>query len=201
MMNMFLAPALVQVANTTTQTASAAPHDFKGALIGLALGALQLIVSLVIFTFAINNGLKVVSKMIEGIDIWGEIKKKNIAVALLAAGAVIAYVNVVAGGVESMTAGLTGVVSGSFGAGLSALLGGVVNLIVALIVAGFAISWTFKVMDKLTTNINEKDEFRNGNIAIGIVYAGILIGASDLISAGVAGVSSAVTNALNVILG
>ena len=72
-------------------------------------------------------------------------------------------------------------------------------LVVALIVAGFAISWTFKVMDKLTTNINEKEEFKNNNVAIGIVYAGILVGASDLISAGVAGVSSAVTNALNVV--
>ena len=152
-----------------------------------------------IFSFAITNGLKVVSRMIDGIDIWAEIKKKNMAVALLAAGAVIAYVNVVAGGVESMTHGLTGFVSGSFKAGLSATLGGVVNLIIALIVAGFAISWTFKVMDKLTTNINEKDEFRSGNVAIGIVYAGILVGASDLIAAGVSGVSSALTGALNLL--
>jgi uncharacterized membrane protein YjfL (UPF0719 family) len=100
-----------------------------------------------------------------------------------------------------MTNGLTSVVSGSFSHGLSALIGGVVNLLVALFVAGFAISWTFKAMDKLTTNINEKDEFKNGNVAIGIVYAGILIGASDLIAAGVAGVSSALTATLNVIFG
>jgi uncharacterized membrane protein YjfL (UPF0719 family) len=198
MLNLFLAPALLQASNPVTM---APATDMKGALIGLALGALQLIVSLAIFTFAINNGLKVVSRMIDGIDIWGEVKKKNMAVALLAAGAVIAYVNVVAGGVEGMTHGLTSVVSGSFKSGISALIGGVVNLLVALIVAGFAISWTFKAMDKLTTNINEKDEFKNGNVAIGIVYAGILIGASDLIAAGVAGVSQAITTTLNVIFG
>lgn len=197
MLTLALAPLLQAAAAPAT---TAATTDMKGALVGLALGALQLLVSLVIFTFAINNGLKVVSRMIEGIDIWGEIKKKNMAVALLAAGAVIAYVNVVAGGVESMTAGLTSVVSGSFKAGLSALIAGIVNLVVALIVAGFAISWTFKVMDRLTTNINEKDEFRGGNVAIGIVYAGILIGASDLIAAGVAGVSQALTTTLNVIM-
>lgn len=197
MFNLMLLPALLQA---TAPVTAAPTTDMKGALIGLVLGALQLIVSLVIFTFAINNGLKVVSKMIEGIDIWGEVKKKNIAVALLAAGAVIAYVNVVAGGVESMTNGLTSVVSGSFKSGLSALIGGVVNLIVALVVAGFAISWTFKAMDKLTSNIDEKAEFRGGNVAIGIVYAGILIGASDLIAAGVAGVSAALTTALNVLM-
>jgi uncharacterized membrane protein YjfL (UPF0719 family) len=174
--------------------------DMKGALIGLLLGAIQLIVSLAIFTFAIKTGLRVVSGMIEGIDIWAEIKKKNMAIALLAAGAVIAYVNVVSGGVESMTHGLTGVVSGSFKSGLSALIGGVVNLIVALVVAGIAITWTFRVMDKLTTTVNEKDEFRAGNTAIGILYAGILIGASSLIAAGVSGVSAAVTNFLNAII-
>ena len=198
MFQLVLTPALLQAANTTT-TATAGTTDMKGAAIGLFLGALQLVISLALFTLAINNGLKVVSKMIDGIDIWGEIKKKNMSVALLAAGAVIAYVNVVASGVESMTHGLTGVVSGSWKAGASAALGGFVNLVVALLVAGVAISWTFKVMDKLTTNINEKDEFRNGNVAIGIVYAGILIGASDLIQAGVAGVSQAVTSFLNVI--
>lgn len=198
MFQLVLTPALLQAANTTT-TATAGTTDMKGAAIGLFLGALQLVISLALFTLAINNGLKVVSKMIDGIDIWGEIKKKNMAVALLAAGAVIAYVNVVASGVESMTHGLTGVVSGSWKAGASAALGGFVNLVVALLVAGVAISWTFKVMDKLTTNINEKDEFRNGNVAIGIVYAGILVGASDLIQAGVAGVSQAVTSFLNVI--
>ncbi|MBL8859696.1 MAG: hypothetical protein JNL28_14415 [Planctomycetes bacterium] len=195
MLNLPLTPALIQAATTTT----AAPEDATGALIGLALGALQLVISLIIFGFAINNGLKIVSRMIDGIDIWAEIKKKNMAVALLAGGAVFAYVNVIAGGVEAMTAGLTGFVSGSFSAGLSAMLGGIVNLVIALFVAGFAISWTFKVMDKLTKNINEKDEFRAGNTAIGIVYAGILIGASGLISAGVSGVSAAVTGALNLI--
>src|SRR4051812_32668663 len=184
----------------TLQLALIASTDMKGALFGLLLGAIQLVASLAIFAFAIKAGLRVVGRMIEGIDIWAEIKKKNMAVALLAAGAVIAYVNVVAGGVESMTRGLTNVVSGSFHSGLSALLGGVVNLVVALVVAGVAITWTFRVMDKLTTTINEKDEFRAGNTAIGIVYAGILIGASSLIAAGVGGVSSAVTNFLNAII-
>jgi uncharacterized membrane protein YjfL (UPF0719 family) len=174
-------------------------NNMTGALLGLLLGAIQLVVSLAIFTFAIKTGLRVVGRMIEGIDIWAEIKKRNMAVALLAAGAVIAYVSVVAGGVNSMTSGLTGIVSGSFKAGLSAIVGGVVNLIVALVVAGVAITWTFKVMDKLTTTIDEKAEFKAGNTAIGILYAGILIGASSLIAAGVGGVSKAVTSFLDVI--
>ena len=101
-------PSLALLAQTTGIDAAAGTSDgLGGAFVALALGALQLIVSLAIFTFSINQGLNVVSRMIDGIDIWGEIKRKNMAVALLAAGAVVAYTNVVAGGVESMTGGLT----------------------------------------------------------------------------------------------
>jgi uncharacterized membrane protein YjfL (UPF0719 family) len=163
-----------------------------GAL-ALLLGLVQLIVSLALFTLAVNNGIAVVSKMIDGLDIWGEIKKKNVAVGLLAGGAVLAYTNVVSGGVAGMTKGLQSLVVFDIKNGLSAVLGGAVNLIVALAVAGLAISWTFKVMDKWTKDIDEKSEFKNGNTALGVVYAGILIGASTLIEAGVSGVSSGLT--------
>jgi len=163
-----------------------------GAL-ALVLGFVQLIVSLALFTLAVSNGLAVVSRMIDGLDIWGEIKKKNVAVGLLAAGAVIAYTKVVSGGIAGITRGLQSLVVFDFNHGLSALLGGAVNLIVALAVAGLAISWTFKVMDKWTKGIDEKSEFKSGNTALGVVYAGILIGASTLIEAGVSGVSSGLT--------
>lgn len=177
---------------------TAAPLPLETGAIGagalaLLLGLVQLVVSLALFTLAVNNGIAVVSKMIDGLDIWGEIKKRNVAVGLLAAGAVIAYTNVVSGGIAGMTKGLQSLVVFDIKNGLSALLGGAVNLVVALAVAGLAISWTFKVMDKWTKDIDEKSEFRNGNVALGVVYAGILIGASALISAGVSGVSSGLT--------
>jgi len=178
--------ALAQTVTTTGDGVGA------GAL-ALLLGLIQLVVSLALFTLAVSNGIAVVSRMIDGLDLWGEIKRKNVAVSLLAAGAVIAYTNVVAGGIAGMTAGLQSLVVFDFKNGLSALLSGAINLVVALAIAGIAISWTFKVMDKWTKDIDEKTEFRNGNVAIGVVYAGILIGASGLISAGVSGVSAGLT--------
>ncbi len=178
-------PALLQT--------SASGEGIGAGALALLLGIVQLIVSLALFTLAVNNGIGVVSKMIDGLDIWGEIKRKNVAVGLLAAGAVIAYTNVVSGGIAGMTRGLQSLVVFDIKNGLSAVLGGAVNLIVALAVAGLAISWTFKVMDKWTKDIDEKSEFKNGNTALGVVYAGILIGASTLIEAGVSGVSAGLT--------
>ncbi len=173
--------------------ASAEGSGIGAGAVALLLGFVQLIVSLALFTLAVNNGIAVVSKMIDGLDIWAEIKKKNVAVGLLAGGAVIAYTNVVSGGIAGMTKGLQSLVVFDIKNGLSAVLGGAVNLIVALAVAGLAISWTFKVMDKWTKDIDEKAEFKGGNTALGVVYAGILIGASTLIEAGVSGVSSGLT--------
>lgn len=159
-----------------------------GSLGGLVLGFVQLAVGLGIAAFAINKGLQVVSKLLGGLDIWAEIKKKNVAVALLAAGAVISYTNVIGSGIDSMTGSLSTLVQGNVWNGVVGLIAGVINLIVAIMVASFAITVTFKVMDKLTKDIDEKAELSGGNVAIGVLYAGILIGVSFLVSNGVAGI-------------
>ncbi|MBL8861763.1 MAG: hypothetical protein JNK02_07095 [Planctomycetes bacterium] len=191
-------PALVLVPTALIEPAAeAAGPGLGGGALALLLGVVQLLVSLALFTLAVNNGLAVVGRMIEGLDIWGEIQRKNVAVGLLAAGAVIAYTNVVSGGIEGMTKGLQSLVVFDFKNGLSAVLGGAVNLVVALAVAGFAISWTFKIMDRWTRSVDERAEFKAGNAAIGVVHAGILIGASTLIEAGVSGVSSGLTQFLS----
>jgi len=171
------------------------------AALALVLGFVQLIVGLSIAAFAINKGIQIVSKMLEGIDIWGEVKKRNTAVALLAAGVVVSYTNVISGGILNMTSGLKDMVGGNLIQGLAAILGGAMSLIISISVASFAITVTFNVMDKLTRDLNEKEEFRAGNTAIGVVYAGILIGVSGLISAGVSGISAGVTSFLNAIFG
>lgn len=179
--------------------ASAEPShvkDIVGSLLGLLLGIVQLAVGLGIAAFAINKGLQVVSKLLGGLDIWAEVAKKNIAVALLAAGAVISYTRVVGSGIDSMTKGLGSLAGGDWSVGVVGLIAGVINLLVAIVVASFAITVTFKVMDKLTKGIDEKAELSGGNIAIGALYCGILIGVSGLVASGVSGISIGLGNFL-----
>ena len=168
-----------------------------GSLVGLVLGIVQFAVGLGIAAFAINKGLQVVSKLLGGLDIWAEIAKKNIAVALLAAGAVISYTRVVGSGIDSMTKGLGSLAGGDWSAGVVGLIAGIVNLLVAIVVARFAITVTFKVMDRLTKGIDEKAELSGGNIAIGAIYCGILIGVSGLVASGVSGISIGLGNFLS----
>ena len=51
-------------------------------------------------------------------------------------------------------------------------------------------------MDKLTKGIDEKAELSGGNVAIGALYCGILIGVSGLVASGVSGISIGLGNFL-----
>lgn len=167
--------------------------EVGGSVGGLLLGLIQLIVGLSLAAFSITKGLELLSRLLGGLNIWNEIKAKNVSVALLAAGVVISYTRVISGGIDAMTRslltlGANGVLNGVIG-----LVAGVINLVVAIAVASFAITVVFRVMDKLTKGIDEKAEFRSNNVAIGVVYCGILIGVSALVSAGVTGIGSGVS--------
>lgn len=164
-----------------------------GSLGGLLLGILQLIVGLSLAAFSITKGLQLLSRLLGGLDIWTEIKNRNIAVALLAAGVVISYTHVISGGIDAMTRSLHTLGTGGVLNGVIGLVAGVINLVVAISVASFAITVVFRVMDKLTANIDEKAEFKANNPAIGVVYCGILIGVSALVAAGVTGIGSGVS--------
>ncbi len=192
---------------TATAALSAGEGGHWGAVAGsaggLILGIIQVAVGLGIAAFAITKGLQVVSKLLDGLDIWGEIKKKNIAVALLAAGVVISYTSVIGSGIESMTKGLVGLASLSkddWGTALSAIIGGALNLTLAIILASTAITLTFKVMDKLTKDIDEVAELKANNFAIGAIYGGILIGVSNLVAKGVSGLSTSITTFLKTLI-
>jgi len=171
-----------------------------GSLGGLLLGVIQLVVGLSLAEFSITKGLQLLSKLLGGLDIWAEVKNKNVAVALLAAGVVVAYTRVIAGGIGAMSDSLATLGTGSVYSGVIGLVSGVINLFVAIAVASFAITVVFRVMDKLTTSIDEKAEFKGNNAAIGALYCGIMIGVSSLVAAGVSGIGSGVSLFLNALI-
>jgi len=171
-----------------------------GSLGGLLLGVIQLVVGLSLAAFSITKGLQLLSKLLGGLDIWAEVKNKNVAVALLAAGVVVAYTRVIAGGIGAMSDSLATLGTGSVYSGVIGLVSGVINLFVAIAVASFAITVVFRVMDKLTTSIDEKAEFKGNNAAIGALYCGIMIGVSSLVAAGVSGIGSGVLLFLNALI-
>jgi uncharacterized membrane protein YjfL (UPF0719 family) len=178
-----------------------------GALLALLLSLVQLALGLGLAVFAINAGMKLVSALLskggEPINIWEQIKNKNVAVALLGAGVVISYANVIGSGIAGITASLNGLIGGglTLKQALSGVVGGAVNLAVAIAVASLAITLVFRVMEKLTKGMSERQEFAQNNFAVGAIYCGLLIGVSQLVASGVAGVGTGVNLFLSTLFG
>jgi uncharacterized membrane protein YjfL (UPF0719 family) len=194
-------PGLTGAEAVATAAAAAQPEahspwiDVLGSLGGLVLGFVQLVVGLGVASYAITKGLALLSHLLGGLDLWAEIRKRNVGVALLGAGAVISYCMVISGGITSITSALVMLGSNPLD-GLLALISGILNLTLSILLAPVAITVVFRVMDRLTRGLDEKAEFAAGNPAIGVIYCGILIGVAGLVASGVGGMSAAILNLL-----
>ena len=73
-----------------------------------------------------------------------------------------------------------------------AIVGGFLQLLLGLIFAAVAIYIGVRVFDRFTKNIDEMEELRSGNVAVGILLAAVVITVAIIVQSGVAGVTSAV---------
>lgn len=175
-----------------------------GGAVQLVMAVIQLCVSLTIVAFTVTRGFALLSKLFnsngKSLDIWQEIRAKNMAVALISAAVVISYCNVIGSGIGSMSNVLGNLVHQSIGQTVVGLLSAIINIVVAISVASFAITVVFKVMDRFTKDIDEVKELKANNIAVGIVYTGLIIGVSFLVSSGVTSIGMGVNALLSAIL-
>lgn len=155
-------------------------------IIGLGMGILQLIVGLVLAIASIYIGLSVFGKFTKGIDEEEELRKGNVAVAILLAAVILSIANVVQSGVIGMTSALTANPS------ISAIIGGIIQVLVGIVLAVVAIYIAINVLDKITTGIDEMAELKKGNVAVAILMAGVLLAVSFVVQAGVSGIATAI---------
>jgi uncharacterized membrane protein YjfL (UPF0719 family) len=160
-------------------------------LFGLGIALVQLVVGLALAMGSVYLGLNMFDKLTEGIDEMAELKKGNVAVAILLGAIIFSIANVVEGGVVTLTSSLT---SGMSGVQMAAgLVIGVVNLLVGIILAVFTIYIAIYVLDKITTTIDEFKELKKGNVAVAIMMAAVLLAVSFVIRAAVIGMANALS--------
>jgi uncharacterized membrane protein YjfL (UPF0719 family) len=159
-------------------------------IMGVGIGVVQLIVGLVLAIASIYIGLSMFGKFTKGINEEEELKKGNVAVGILQAAIILSIANVVQTGVVGLTGALT------LGFSINAIIAGVIQLIVGLVLAVVAIYMAINVLDKITKNIDEMAEIKKGNVAVAILMAGVLIAVSFVVQAGVSGIARAVGVAL-----
>lgn len=203
-----LTSALAQdMSQVMQQEASAQPPvgaALGGGLLQLLVAVIQLVVALSIAAYAIKKGLDILSKLLNkggaGLDMWQEIRGKNVSVAVVGASVMVSYCNVIGSGINSMSHVLGNITSQSPWMSLNGLAAALVNLVVAIAVASFAITVVFRVMDKLTGRTDDIAELKANNLAIGVIYAGLIFGVSFLVSAGVTSVGMGVNAVLAAML-
>lgn len=73
---------------------------------------------------------------------------------------------------------------------------GIIQLIVAIILAVVALYLGFSVLDKITKGLDEEKEIAQGNAAVGILIISVFIAIAIVVQSGVAGVSRGIGMAL-----
>ena len=159
-------------------------------IIPLVMGFVQLIVALFLAIGVIYIGISLFGRMTKGLDEWEELKKGNAAVGIVLTAIIISLATVTQSGIAGLTGALMNVsASGDY---IMAVIGGVVQLIVGIVMAVIAIWLAISILDRITKDIDEPAELKKGNVAVAIVMAGVLIAVGFIIQAGVAGLSRAI---------
>ncbi len=155
--------------------------------VGLVIGFVKLISGLFLSMGAIYVGLKMFDRMTGGINEMEEIKNGNAAVGIMMAAVVISIATVIQKGVEGFGSNISFDMSPVLIA--IGLFVSIANLAFGVIVAILAIYLALWMLDKITVDINETEEFKQGNVAIAIMEAGVLIAVSFVIQAALHGIT------------
>ena len=73
---------------------------------------------------------------------------------------------------------------------------GIIQLVIAIILAVVALYIGFSVFGRITKGIDEQKELAKGNVAVGILIASVFIAIGIVVQSGVAGVSTGISKAL-----
>jgi len=73
---------------------------------------------------------------------------------------------------------------------------GIIQLVIAIILAVAALYIGFSVLGKITKGIDEEKEIAKGNTAVGILVASVFIAIGIVVQSGVAGISVGISQAL-----
>lgn len=152
----------------------------KVALVGLAF--LRLILGIIFAVVALYLASSVLGRLTKELDEWAEIGKGNIAVAIYMAGIFISVATIVAPGISGLFVKWD----------LLAIVIGFIQLIIALALAMAMQYIALSVLGKLTKGIDEWNELKKGNIAIGVTMAAIVIAVAAVVVKGVETLISAV---------
>ena len=167
-----------------------------GAEIGIKVGIwlIQVLLGLGIAIGSIYIAFRLLAGLTKGIDEEEEVSRGNRAVAALTFGVFIAVALVTSSGIGALTDAITNVKSGAGAGAYGRAVGfGLLQLVASLILSVVSTFMAFRVWDKLTPKIPAVQKLKEDNLAVGIMWAGVIIAVALVIREAVSGLGAAIS--------
>ncbi len=139
----------------------------------------KIFTALVVTIFTIYYGMRFFDSLTRNIEEWKEMKKGNVAVAILIGVVVLSVVLITSPGIYMLINSVT--LTGNDNPYLVVGMG-VLNYLVAFLVALFSIYITVRLLDILTSNIDKIAALKKGNVGIAVYMSAVFLSIAIIIS-------------------
>ncbi|MBI5047274.1 DUF350 domain-containing protein [Candidatus Micrarchaeota archaeon] len=142
-------------------------------LVGFVFAFVKILVTIVLSLGAAYSGISFLDKLTRGIDEWKEIKKGNLAVGVLYSAVILSLALLVMPRIEDfvMYVAPNANVSTAF----YSLAVTFVNYLLSLFLGVFFIYLTINLLDYVTTDLDEMDALKKGNVTVALIMAVVII--------------------------
>lgn len=148
----------------------------------------QLFLGIVLGVASIYLALRFFDRMTEGIDEIAELKRGNVAIAVVLLALIVSIGTLVGKGVMQFEAMFSqGLTTQMF---IIAFVMAIVKIVVLLLVAILSIYIAIRVLDTMTVGIDELKELKRGNVAVALLVAAVIYIVAFVVSDAVAGISN-----------
>ncbi|MEM3369300.1 MAG: DUF350 domain-containing protein [Candidatus Micrarchaeia archaeon] len=149
---------------------------------------LQIFIGILFAILSVYLGLRFYDKMTKGIDEIKELKKGNVAVAIILAALILSIGNIVQQGVAQFdNVLLRGVSIPLF---IISFIMAMFQLAVVVLIAVLSIYVAIRVLDSMTVGIDELAEIKKGNIAVAVIVAAVIYLVSVVVSGAIADINN-----------
>ncbi|MCX8163552.1 MAG: DUF350 domain-containing protein [Candidatus Micrarchaeota archaeon] len=159
----------------------------NNAIMSIVFYIVKLLLAIFLSTFTIYLGLQLFNKITKKVDELEEIKKGNVAVAIVLVSIVLAIASIVQGGIENIS--LLVNPSLPFNSLLFGMVFAIGQLLVSVAVAVITISIAIYMIGKIAKGLDYETQIKKGNVAVALLVGGILLALSFVIRAGVSAFS------------
>ena len=149
---------------------------------------MQVFFGILLSILSVYLALRFFDKMTEDIDELAELKKGNIAVAIVLLALVASIGTIVRQGVQQFDEILLRGVSLPFF--IIAFIMAVVQLVFVVAIAVLTMYVAIVLLDSMTVGINELKELKRGNIAVAILIAGVLYTVAFIVAGTLSNIST-----------